>query len=73
MRVFYTTPPLTIRTTGVSATVYIFLNWIKPPVGKHSSFSEVDLSEGISDDNSEGSSPADDKEDVKTDTYTANA
>jgi hypothetical protein len=47
---------LTVCTTGVSALIYILLNWIKPSAGKHSSFREVDLSEGISDGGSGRSS-----------------
>jgi len=58
---------------GVSAVVYILLNWIKPSAGKHYSFREVDLSEGISDGGSGRDSPAYDKEDGKTDIYTVPA
>lgn len=64
---------LNVCTTGISALIYIFLNWIKPSAGKHSSFCEVDLSEGIKDDGSGRSSPADDKQDGKTDIYTVGA
>lgn len=64
---------LTVFATGVSAVVYVLLNWIKPSSGKHSSFCEVDLSEGISSGGSGRSSPADDKEDGKTDVYNVRA
>jgi hypothetical protein len=65
------TPCLTAFTTGVSATVYLLLNWIKPPAGKHSSFSEVDMSDGAS--GSGRSSPVYDKEDGKVDVYAVRA
>jgi len=65
---------LTVCATGVSAVIYILLNWIKPSAGKHSSFCEVDLSEGISDGGSGRSSPTGDKEvDGKGDIYTLRA
>lgn len=64
---------LTVCTTGVSASVYVLLNWIKPSAGKHSSFCEVDLSEGINDGGSGRSSPVDDKEDGKADIHTVPA
>jgi hypothetical protein len=64
---------LTVCTIGVSALIYILLNWIKPSAGKHSSFREVDLSEGISDGGSGRSSPADDKENEKANIYAVRA
>ena len=63
---------LTIYTTGVSAAVYVSLNWIKPSAGKHTSFREVDMSEGTSD-GSGRSSPADGDEDKKINIYTTQA
>jgi len=53
--------------------IYLFLNWIKPPLGKHSSFCEVDMSEDASDSGSGRSSPHNEKEDGKTDVYTVQA
>jgi len=65
--------PLTVLTAGVSMAIYLFLNWIKPSAGKHSSFCEVDMSEDTNYSGSGRSSPADEKEDKKTDIYTTQA
>jgi len=64
---------LTVFTAGVSATIYILLNWIKPSAGKHSSFREVDMSEDATYGGSGRSSPVDEKGDGKTDIYTTQA
>jgi len=69
VRFSYVISSLTVCTAGVSAVIYILLNWIKPSAGTHSSFREVDMSEGASG----RSSPAYDKEDAKTDIYTVQA
>jgi len=53
--------------------IYIFLNWIKPSAGKHSSFREVDMSEDTTYGGSGRSSPTDEKGDGKTDIYTTQA
>ena len=64
---------LTILVAGVSAVIYIFLNWIRPSAGTHTSFREVDMSEGISYGGSGRSSPAYEKGDEKADIYTTQA
>ena len=61
---------LTVLTAGISAVIYILLNWIKPSAGRHSSFCEVDMSEDTNYGGSGRSSPADEKVDGKTDIYT---